>query len=144
MNPPPAMIYVWTGRCMEPIDRFSRLAEQSFTSGHAYRMMVDAEREEGRSSEQNRKMWALLTEIAQQLPLRGEFYDKESWKAIMLHAWGQEVEFLPMLNGNAFFPYGHQTSKLSKKEMASFIEFITAEGVMRGVKFADDPADHAR
>jgi len=113
------------------------------TSGHAYKMIVDEEKET-RSSEQNRKMWAMLGEIAEQLQINGQSFDKDRWKAIMLHAWGEQVEFLPTLDGTSFFPYGHQTSKLSTKKMSSFLEFIIAEGTQRGVKFADDPADHAR
>jgi len=113
------------------------------TSGHAYKMIVDEEKET-RSSEQNRKMWAMLGEIAEQLQINGQSFDKDRWKAIMLHAWGEQVEFLPTLDGTSFFPYGHQTSKLSTKMMSSFLEFIIAEGTQRGVKFADDVADHAR
>ena len=113
------------------------------TSGHAYKMIVDEEKET-RSSEQNRKMWAMLGEIAEQLQINGQSFDKDRWKAIMLHAWGEQVEFLPTLDGTSFFPYGHQTSKLSTKKMSSFLEFIIAEGAQRGVKFADDVADHQR
>ena len=143
MSPPPAMIMVWNGHAMEPLSRFSRLAEQSFTSGHAYRMIADAERETRRSSEQNAKMWAMLTEFSHQLEHGGRHYEPEHWKAILLHAWGQEIEFLPALDGKAFIPYGNQSSKMLKRDMVSFLEFIMAEGTKRGVKFADDPADHA-
>jgi len=115
----------------------------TFTASNAYKMIVDEEKET-RSSEQNRKMWAMLGEIAEQLQINGQSFDKDRWKAIMLHAWGEQVEFLPTLDGTSFFPYGHQTSKLSTKKMSSFLEFIIAEGAQRGVKFADDVADHAR
>ena len=118
-------------------------APPTFTASNAYKMIVDEEKET-RSSEQNRKMWAMLGEIAEQLQINGQSFDKDRWKAIMLHAWGEQVEFLPTLDGTSFFPYGHQTSKLSTKKMSSFLEFIIAEGTQRGVKFADDPADHAR
>jgi hypothetical protein len=126
-----------------PMARFSRLAERSFTSGHAYRMIV-VEEGERRSLEQNNKMWAMLTEFSQQLKLCGRYFEPERWKAILLHAWGQEIEFLPALDGSAFIPYGNQSSKMSKRDMTSFLEFIIAEGTQRGVKFADDPADHRR
>jgi len=143
----PPIVYTWhqiTARdigkkAMLPFSRHSRLAESSFTSGHAYRFMVEEER---RTGEQNSKMWAMLTECAAQLQLHGRSFDKNQWKAIMLHAWGQEVEFLPTLDGSTFFPYGQQTSKLSKREMVSFIEFILAEGTKRGVIFKDDPVNH--
>jgi hypothetical protein len=149
MTTPPPIVYVWhqiTARdigkkAMLPFSKHSRLADNTYTSGHAYQLMV---REERRTPEQNDKMWPLLADCAAQLKLHGRPFDKDQWKAIMLHAWGQEVEFLPTLDENSFFPYGQQTSKLSKREMSSFIEFIIAEGTKRGVKFADDPADHDR
>ena len=145
MSTPPPIIHVWHEitrqdigkKAMLPFARYSRLADQSYSSGQAYRLIVEEER---RTLEQNNKMWPLLTECASQLKLHGRSYDKDQWKAIMLHAWGQEVEFLPTLDGNTFFPYGQQTSKLSKRQMSSFIEFIIAEGTKRGVVFADDPA----
>ena len=139
----PAITYVWHqitrqdvgARAMFPHRAASTLAERSFTSGNAYRLMVQEER---RTPEQNSKMWPLLAECAAKLKLHGRSFDKDQWKAIMLHAWGQEVEFLPTLDENSFFPYGQQTSKLSKREMSSFIEFIIAEGTKRGVVFKDD------
>jgi len=143
MTAPPPIYFTWNGHAMEPIDRFSRLAEQSFTAGHAYKMLVQEE-EDRRTSEQNRKMWAMLTEVSQQWNHCGNYYEPERWKAIFLHAWGQEIEFLPSLDCKVFIPYGNQSSKMTKRDMASFIEFILAEGTKRGVKFADDVADHAR
>lgn len=40
----PPLYMTWNGSAMEPLDRFSRLAERSFTSGTAYRMIVEEER----------------------------------------------------------------------------------------------------
>lgn len=44
MTTPPPIIYAWDGEAMVPHPRFSRLAEQSFTAGHAYRMIVQEQR----------------------------------------------------------------------------------------------------
>jgi NinB protein len=143
MTVPPPMYFAWDGTAMIPLDRFSRLAESSFTAGHCYKMAIQEEGER-RSLEQNAKMWAMLTEFAEQYEHNGRYYDPEHWKAILLHAWGQEIEFLPALDGKAFIPYGNQSSKMLKRDMVSFLEFILAEGTKRGVKFADDVADHAR
>jgi len=140
MSVPPPIYYTWNGEAMETMDRFSRLAEQSFTSGHCYKMMV-VEEGERRSSEQNAKMWAMLTEFSQQLEHGGRYYDPEHWKAILLHAWGQEIEFLPALDGKTFIPYGNQSSKMLKRDMISFLDFIGIEGNRRGVVFRDDPID---
>jgi hypothetical protein len=139
----PPVVYIWheitardIGRyAMLPFHRHSRLAESSFTSGQAYRFMVEEER---RSLEQNNKMWAMLTEVSTQLEHCGRHYSPDQWKAIFMHAWGQQVEFLPSLDGCTFVPYGHSSSKLSKRDMAELIELITAEGTQRGVVFKDD------
>jgi hypothetical protein len=140
MSVPPPIYFTWNGEALEPMDRFSRLAEQSFTAGHCYKMMV-VEEGERRSSEQNAKMWAMLTEFSQQLEHGGRYYDPEHWKAILLHAWGQEIEFLPALDGKTFIPYGNQSSKMLKRDMISFLDFIGIEGNRRGVVFRDDPID---
>jgi NinB protein len=117
------------------------MSAPSYTSGHAYRMLVDAERE-SRSSEQNRKMWALLTEFAGQVEHYGHHWSPEDWKYILLHAFGKEMRLLPGLDGSLVPVLS--SSALSKSDMMKFIEFIYAEGTQRGVKFADDVADHAR
>ena len=63
----PTCIYVWTGETMQPILHFARLAESSFTSGQAYRLIVADEAEKTkRSKQQNDKMWAMLSEISEQ------------------------------------------------------------------------------
>ena len=64
----PTCIYVWTGETMQPTLHFARLAESSFTSGQAYRLIVAEETEKKikRSKQQNDKMWAMLTEISDQ------------------------------------------------------------------------------
>ena len=114
-----------------------------FTSEHAYKMIVDKEKQT-RTSEQNRKMWAMLTEISEQATLREQQWTPEQWKAIFMQELGYKVEVLPTLDGKSWFPWGHQTSKMTTAAMAELIELMYAEGTMRGVKFADDVADHAR
>jgi hypothetical protein len=137
----PPIFMTWNGSAMEPLDRFSRLAEQSFASGHAYRMIVQEE-EDRRTSEQNKKMWAMLTEVSQQKEHCGRRYNPDQWKVIFMHAWGMKVQFLPSLDNSTFVPYGTSSSKLSKKDMTELIEFILAWGTQNGVVFADDPVNH--
>jgi hypothetical protein len=138
----PVMFYIWNGCAMEPLDRFSRLAEQSFTSGQAYKMMVQEEADR-RTVEQNNKMWAMLTEFSEQVEHYGHHWSPEDWKSILMHAFGKEMRLLPGLDGS-LVPVGLSSSTLSKRNMIKFIEFIYAEGTQRGVKFADDVANHAR
>ena len=143
MNAPPPMFYVWNGMALEPMDRFSRLAEQSFTSGHAYKMIVQEE-EDRRTQEQNRKMWAMLGEISAQLELREQRSTRTNGKRSCSMRGGKRSNSCRRSTARPSIPYGNQSSKMSKADMTSFIEFIMAEGTQRGVKFADDVADHAR
>jgi hypothetical protein len=139
----PDIVYIWhqiTARdigkkAMMPFSRHSRLAESSFTSGQAYRFMVEEER---RTNEQNRKMWPLLTEFAEQVEHFGHHWSPEDWKYILMHAFRKELRLLPGLDGSVV-PIGLSTSALSKSDMIKFIEFIIAEGTERGVIFSHEP-----
>ncbi|WP_064240706.1 recombination protein NinB [Sinorhizobium glycinis] len=97
-----------------------------------------------RTLPQNDLLWALLTEVSQQLEHGGRRYEPGQWKAIFLHAFGREVSFLPSLDLKIFLPIELSSSDLSKDEMTNFIEFILKEGADRGVVFKEhksDPAD---
>lgn len=87
-----------------------------------------------RSLPQNDKLWALLTEVKEQMDARGIDYSTDQWKVVFLHAWGREVQFLPAWNSDkTFVPYGQSSSDLSKEEMSSFIEFIIAQATLKGL-----------
>lgn len=90
-----------------------------------------------RSLPQNDMLWALLTEVAQQLDHGGRKYEPSQWKAIFLQAFGREVSFLPSLDLKTFLPIELSSSDLSKDEMTDFIEFIMKEAAERGVIFRD-------
>lgn len=90
-----------------------------------------------RTLPQNDMLWALLTEVSQQLDHGGTKYDPAQWKAIFLHAFGREVSFLPSLDRKTFLPLELSSSDLSKDEMTDFIEFIMKEASERGVVFKD-------
>lgn len=94
-----------------------------------------------RTLPQNDLLWALLTEVSQQLELGGKKYEPAQWKAIFLHAFGREVSFLPSLDQKTFLPIELSSSDLSKDEMTDFIEFILKEAAERGVVF-NDPRQH--
>ena len=138
MTAPPPMFFVWNGSELEPMERFSWLAEQSFTSGHCYKMMV-VEEGERRSSEQNAKMWAMLTEIAASGELRDQRWTPDQWKSIFMQSLGHPVEVLPSLDGKSWFPASLSSSRLSKGQMAEMIECMLAWGTENGVVFQDDP-----
>lgn len=95
-----------------------------------------------RSLDQNARMWAALSDVAQQLEHGGRFYEAADWKFIFLQAFGRETRFLPALDGKSFVPIPQSSSDLSTKEMSDFLEFIYSEGLQRGVAFSD-PAPKA-
>jgi hypothetical protein len=93
-----------------------------------------------RTVDQNAKMWAMLTDIAEQLPWHGLKLRTGDWKLIFLDALKREMRVVPNIDGNGFVSLGVSTSDLSKSEMADLIEIITAFGAKHDVKFRDTVA----
>lgn len=98
-------------------------------------------KETKRSLPQNDLMWALLTEVSQQLKHGDKKYDPDQWKSIFLHAFGREITFLPSLDLKTFLPIELSSSDLGKDEMTNFIEFILKEGTERGVTFREHSSE---
>lgn len=98
-----------------------------------------------RTLPQNDRMWAMLTDIAEQKQHNGRKYAPDIWKALFMNALGREVQFIPTLDGTTFLPLGYRSSELSKGEMSDLIEFMLAWGAENGVTFHDQepeiPAD---
>lgn len=90
-----------------------------------------------RSTDQNARMWAMLTDVATQVEHSGRRYTPDQWKVLFMHACGREVQFLPALDGATFIPWGQSSSDLSKHEMSELIDFIGAWGAEHGVAFHD-------
>jgi len=94
-------------------------------------------REAKRSISANAKMWASLTDVSKQVLHFGRQYPPEIWKLLMMHALGQEMKFIPALDGTTVVPLGYRSSELDKAEMSELIEFIIAWGTEHGVIFHD-------
>lgn len=91
-----------------------------------------------RTIEQNDRLWAMLTDTARQATLGGRRWTTNEWKVIFLHALGQEMRYLPPLDGKGgFIPYGHSSSDLSVSEMSALIDFIFAWGAENGILWSD-------
>jgi hypothetical protein len=93
-----------------------------------------------RTLPQNDRMWAMLTDIAQQKEHNGRRYTPDQWKVLFMHACGREVQFIPALDGSTFIPWGQSSSDLSKQEMTDLIEFMFSWGAEHGVVFHDEKA----
>ena len=91
-----------------------------------------------RTLPQNDRMWAMLTDIAQQLPGHGMPLKPDAWKLLFLDALKREVRAVPNLDGTGFVNIGGSSSDLSKSEMGDLMELIAAFGAQHGVVFADE------
>jgi hypothetical protein len=72
---------------------------------------------------QNDKLWAMLTEVAQQAELNGRKYKPDQWKVIFMNALGHEQDVIQGINGD-WVPTGFKTSKLDKEQMSDLIMSI--------------------
>lgn len=95
-------------------------------------------KEPKRSLPQNDRMWAMLTDLARQVPYHGIRLAADDWKLLFLDALKREVRMVPNLDGNGFVSLGRSSSDLSKAEMTDLIELIFAFGAQHGVVFADE------
>jgi hypothetical protein len=90
-----------------------------------------------RSLEANARMWAMLTEVAQQVEWYGEKLNAEDWKDVF-SASLRRARVVPGIDAGSFVPLGMRTSDMSKEEMSQLMELIAAFGAERGVRFGDE------
>ena len=93
-----------------------------------------------RSLDQNAKMWAMLSEVAVQLPWHGLKLSADDYKLIFLDALKREVRMVPNLESTGFVSLGRSSSDLSKEEMADLITLIQEFGARHGVAFSEPEA----
>ena len=89
-----------------------------------------------RTNEQNRLMWPLLTDCANQIDYHGLKLGKEDWKDLMTVGYEGCQRSAPSLDGQGLVFFGVKTSTYPKDTFSQFIEFIYAEGAQRGVQWS--------
>lgn len=98
-------------------------------------------KEAKRSTDQNARMWAMLTEVALQVPYHGIKLAADDYKLIFLDALArekkEELRMVPNTEGTGFVNLGRSSSDLSKGEMSDLIELIFAFGAKHGVQFQE-------
>lgn len=92
-------------------------------------------REPTRSTDQNAKLWAMLSDIATAQP-EGRNWSTEVWKCAFMSALGHEARFEQGLNGEPL-PLGFRSSKMSKAQMADLITMAYEYGDRHGVKWSE-------
>jgi hypothetical protein len=98
-------------------------------------------KEAKRTVDQNARMWAMLTDVASQLPWHGMKLTPDDWKILFLDALKREIRAIPNLNGDGFVNLGKSSSDLTRAEMSDLMELISAFGTSHGVTFHDDQED---
>lgn len=93
-----------------------------------------------RTDEQNRLLWALLTDISRQVmwPVDGELVnlDKEDWKHILSAGLKRHQRMAKGIDGGLVI-LGISTRKLNKADMAMLLEICMAFGAEHGVVWSE-------
>lgn len=100
----------------------------------AERRLVLTVKPSTRSLEQNARMWAMLTEISEQVEWYGNRLTAEEWKSVFSAAM-KRAKVVPGLDGG-FVVCGQSTSKMTRAEMSEMQTLMEAFGAERGVKFS--------
>ena len=97
-----------------------------------------------RTTDQNARMWAMLTEVARQVKWDGLKLSADDWKLIFMAALKQELRMVRNLDGTGSVQLGRSSSDLSVAEMGDLMDLIAAFGAREGVTFAEPEADHVQ
>ncbi len=95
---------------------------------------------ETRSDAQNRLMWPMIDDLRRQVPDHAKF-TAEQTKLRFLDALGDEMVFLPKIEGAGMFPVGQRSSTLTKEQFTLLIELIFMEGNRCGVEWSQKSLD---
>lgn len=99
----------------------------------ADRAWVLSVRQATRSTEQNRRLWAMLNEVSAQVEWYGHRLTPDEWKDVFSSAM-KRTKVVPGIDGG-FVVCGQSTSKMTKTEMSEMQTLIEAFGAEKGVKF---------
>jgi hypothetical protein len=101
-------------------------------AGHRFDVVI---RPEKRSTAQNRRMWAMLGDLSEQVVWHGQRLSADDWKT-MCTASLKNQRVLPGIEGG-FVVMGESTSQMTVTEMATLMDFIEAFGTQNNVDFGE-------
>lgn len=93
-------------------------------------------KEAKRTVAQNARLWALLTDLSEQVDWYGQKLSKEDWKDMMTASL-RKSRVVPGIDPGTFVVTGLHTSTMTKAEHSALTELIVAFGTERGVMFHD-------
>ena len=89
---------------------------------------------EMRSQAQNRRLWAMLRDVSQQVIWHGQKLHDTEWKDVFTAALKRQ-KVVPGIDGG-FVVLGTSTSRMTVAEMGDLMTLIEAFGADKGVKFS--------
>ena len=113
------------------INALYRTLKPWLIAGHAYDLIV---KPETRSTAQNRRMWAMLTDVSKQVVWHGQKLAAEDWKAMATAAIKRQ-RVIPGIEGG-FVVLGEPTSTMTIAQMSELMEFLEAFGAEHSVRFS--------
>jgi len=117
--------------------RMNQFIVKETSSGQVLRIVIG---EPKRSHEQNDRMWAMLTEVSEQLEWcvdgKMQKLSAEEWKDILTAGLKREQKVAQGIEGG-FVILGQRTSRMTKRELSDLMELIAAFGGERGVVFSE-------
>lgn len=90
-----------------------------------------------RTLAQNKRMWAMLTDIADQALWHGLKLNEDDWKDIFSASLGRELRVVPNLEGDGIVVLGRSTSRFSIEEMSNMIDLMFAFGANHNIAWTD-------
>ena len=91
---------------------------------------------ETRSTDQNSKLWPMLTDISKQVEWYGMKHSPEVWKDLITGTF-RKCLILPNLDGTGFVMCGLSTRKMAKADFCDMIEYIYFFGAEKNVKWSE-------
>jgi hypothetical protein len=90
---------------------------------------------EGRSLDQNARLWAVLNDVSSQVDWYGQKLTQDDWKHVFTASMTKQ-RVVPGIDGG-FVVCGLSTSKMSKAQFADLLTIIDAFGSEHGVRWSD-------
>jgi|SRR5579864_1420783 len=114
-------------------NRWSRERAATWCWGADLGTVVTFQAQDKRTNEQNALMWALLTEIAEQVPWHGQQLAPDDWKQLFLAGMDRGARMVPALDGRGFINLNTSSSALRVAEFARLLDDIQKFIAERGV-----------
>jgi len=95
-------------------------------------------REATRTTDQNAKLWPMLSDVSGQVEWHGTMLTAEEWKDMFTAAL-KRTKVIPGIDGG-FVTCGLSTSRMTKADFSDLVELIYAFGAERQVRWSEPVA----